>query len=281
MARAGGAVGIVGLGLIGGSLAQALRAQNPHRRVLGIEPDASARALASADGLFDPLLPSLTGALADCEVVVLCAPVASIEELLEPVSRQMDNGAVLTDVGGIKEKIAAAARAKVRRPVQFVGAHPMFGGEKGGYAAARPDLWKGGTVAVCVDDAKESAVERVAELHRGLGAEVVLCTTAEHDQAVASVSHLPYLLASALALTAGDAGPLARKLAGRGLAEMTRLARFAYEIQGESARGNRHLSAAAERLEINLRALLDALADSSEAAEAALSRARSAKESLR
>jgi threonine dehydrogenase-like Zn-dependent dehydrogenase len=108
MAHAAGAVGIVGLGLIGGSLARALRARDPHRRVLGVEPDSDARALAERDGLFDLLLASPTRALGDCEVVVLCAPVASIEELLEPVSRQMDDGAVLTDVGGIKEKIAAA-----------------------------------------------------------------------------------------------------------------------------------------------------------------------------
>jgi prephenate dehydrogenase len=156
----------------------------------------------------------------------------------------------------------------------------MFGGEKGGYAAARPDLWKGGVVAVCVDGAEESAVEKVSALHRGLGAEVALCTAAEHDQAVASVSHLPYVLASALALTAREAGPLARKLAGKGLADMTRLADFAYEIQGEAARSNPHLSAAAESFEANLRVLLNALADSPDAARKALTRAREVKESL-
>jgi len=281
MGRSGGAVGIVGLGLIGGSLAKTLKTKDPRRRVIGVEPDEKARALAQADRLFDPLIASPTRALGDCEIVILCAPVASVEALLEPVSREMDDQAILTDVCGVKERIVTAARTKVRRPVQFVGAHPMFGGEKGGYAAARPDLWKGGTVAVCVDGAEESAVERVAGLHRGLGAEVVLCTAAEHDQAVASVSHLPYLLASALALTAGEAGPLARKLAGKGLSDMTRLAEFVYEVQGEAARANSHLPAAAKFFEVNLRALLDALTGSPEAARAALARARTARESLR
>ncbi len=280
MSSAGGSIGIIGLGLIGGSLAQALKAQDARRTVISVEPDERTRALAQADGFLDSLDSGPTPALADCEIVVLCAPVAAIEELLGPVSREMRDDAILTDLGGVKEPILAAARSKVRRPVAFVGAHPMFGGEKGGYAAARPDRWKGGTVAVCTDGANERAIQKVAELHRGLGAQVVLCTAAEHDAAIASVSHLPYVLAGALALTVEQAGPLARKLAGRGLADMTRLAGFSYEIQGETARSNRYLPSAAQALEANLRVLRMALAESPEAARAALSRARKAKESL-
>lgn len=275
------AIGVVGLGLMGGSLARALRSQDPSRRLIAVEPDGSTRERASADAIADLLLPAPAPALAECGIVVLCAPVAEILELLDPVSRQMADEAILTDIAGVKESIIAAARSKVRREVAFVGAHPMFGGEQGGYAAARADLWKGSTVAVCVDDAPERAVERIAELHRGLGAEVVLCAAAEHDQAVAAVSHLPYLLAGALALTASEAGPVARKLAGRGLADMTRLAAFAYEVQGEAARRNRHLPATAENFEAKLRTLLRGIGRSPEAAREALGRAQQARKSLR
>lgn len=280
MSGAGGSIGIIGLGLIGGSLAQALKAQDARRRVVGVEPDERTRAFAQADGFLDSLDSRPTRALADCEIVALCAPVAAIEDLLEPVSRQMRDDAILTDVGGVKEPILAAARSKVRRPVAFVGAHPMFGGEKGGYAAARPDRWKGGTVAVCTDSGNERSIQTVADLHRGLGAQVVLLTAAEHDEAVAFMSHLPYVLASALALTAEQAGPLARRLAGQGLLDMTRLAAFSYEVQGEAARLNRYFSSAVEALDANLHALVGALGGLPEAARAALSRARKAKESL-
>jgi prephenate dehydrogenase len=274
------AIGIVGLGLIGGSLAKALRARFPKRLLVGVEPNAKTRALARRDGLFNALLVHAFSELSRCGIVVLCAPVPAVLRLLGPISRVMRDGAVLTDVGGVKRPIVAAARARVRRGVSFVGAHPMFGGEKGGYAAARPDAWREGVVAVCTDSASPSAVAAVARLHRALGARVVFCTAAEHDAAVAAISHLPYLLASALALTARDAGPLARRLADKGLADTTRLAAFAYEVQGEAVRANACLRHAARALQRDLRHLLAALGTSRPRAKAALDRARRAKESL-
>jgi prephenate dehydrogenase len=210
---------------------------------------------------------------------VLCTPVAAIEELLAPVSRLLPDGAVLTDVGGAKERVVARAAAEVRPGVAFVGAHPMFGGQ-GGYGNARAGRWRDGAVAVCVDGAPEEAVERVAALHRGLGARVLRCRAAEHDAAVATVSHLPYLLASALSLLARDAGPLARALAGPGLQDMTRLAAFAFDIQGEVARRNAWLPEAARRLEDHLGRLLAAVSDSPAAARAALEEARAAREQI-
>ncbi len=130
----------------------------------------------------------------------------------------------------------ALARERLRPGLAFVGAHPMFGGH-GGYAGASADKWSGGTVAVCTDG-PPAAVERVAALHQALGARVQRCTAAEHDAAVAMVSHLPYLVASALARAAREAGPLAMSLAGPGLRDMTRLAAFPFDIQGEVARRN-------------------------------------------
>jgi prephenate dehydrogenase len=123
-------------------------------------------------------------------------------------------------------------------------------------------------------------VDRVAGLHEALGARVVRCSAAEHDAAVAMVSHLPYLVASALSLAARDAGPLARALAGPGLNDMTRLAGFAFDIQGEVARRNAHIPAAAAELRRRLAHLLDAVSDSPDAARRALEEARAAREAL-
>jgi prephenate dehydrogenase len=271
-------LGVAGLGLMGASLARAVKAADPSIRIVAVEPREEVRDRALADGVADVVLAEPAAPLADCAVAVLCTPVATIEALLAPVARLLPDGAVLTDVGGAKERVVEAARAAVRPGVRFVGAHPMFGGH-GGYGAANAERWKGGTVAVCTDG-EPGAVDAIAALHEALGARVVRCRAAEHDDAVAIVSHLPYLVASALASAASEAGPLARSLAGPGLKDMTRLAAFPFDIQGEVARRNAHLPAAAERLERHLARLLRAITASPEAARAALEEARAAREEL-
>ncbi len=272
------AVGIVGLGLIGGSLAKAIAERYPERVLIGVEPSAKTRRLAAKDGIFDRLLARPSAELAQCQIVVLCAPVAAILRLLDPISRRMRKGALLTDVGGVKAPIVAAARKNVAPGVHFVGAHPMFGGEKGGYAAGRGELWKGGTVAVCTDFAGPEAIRMAGRFYRALGARVIPSTATAHDRAVAAVSHLPYIVASALVLTAIDAGPLARRLAGRGVADATRLAGFAYRVQGEVARKNPSLLRTLRNFQRTLRSLQRALSAGGRRAEGVFRRARKARQ---
>jgi prephenate dehydrogenase len=271
-------LGIAGLGLMGASLARAVKALDPKVRIVGVEEQADVRARALADGVVDEAHAEPGAALGTCALAVLCTPVAAIEALLAPVSRLLPDGAVLSDVGGAKERVVAEARAAVRPGVRFVGAHPMFGGH-GGYAAATADRWKGGTVAVCTDGELD-AVDQVASFHEALGAAVVRCRAEDHDQAVAMVSHVPYLVASALASAAKEAGPLAMRLAGPGLKDTTRLASFAFDIQGEVARRNRHLPGAALRLQRHLTRLLAAVVESPQAAREALEAARAAREEI-
>ena len=271
-------LGIAGLGLMGASLARGVKALDRSVRIVAVEPRGEVRARALEEGVVDVALPDAGGELSACTLAVLCTPVAAIEALLAPVARLLPDGAILSDVGGAKERVVAAAQTAVRPGVRFVGAHPMFGGH-GGYDAAAPDRWKGGTVAVCTDG-DPAAVEAVAALHTALGASVVRCGAAEHDDAVAIVSHLPYLVASALAAAAKESGPLARRLAGPGLKDMTRLAAFPFDIQGEVARRNAHLPEAASRLERHLARILTAIAESPETARGALEAARSAREEL-
>ncbi|ABC79960.1 prephenate dehydrogenase [Anaeromyxobacter dehalogenans] len=274
-----GHLGVVGLGLMGASLARAARRVDRGVRITAVEPRAEVRARALADGVADQVSAEPDAALAGCGVVVLCTPVATIEALLAPVSALLADGAVLTDVGGAKERVVTLARERVRPGVAFVGAHPMFGGH-GGYDGATAEKWSaGGTVAICTDG-DAAAVEKVAALHLALGAGVERCTAAEHDAAVAMVSHLPYLVASALSVAVREAGPLAMHLAGPGLKDATRLAEFPFDIQGEVARRNAHLPEAARRLERHLARILAAIAESPESARSALEAARAAREEL-
>ncbi len=273
-----GTLGVVGLGLMGASIAMGVRRVRPGVRLIAVEPRGEVRERALAERVVDEALPAPGEALSGCELVVLCTPVAGIEALLEPVSRLLGDGAVLTDVGGAKERVVALARERVRAGVAFVGAHPLFGGH-GGYAAATAERWLGGTVAVCTDGPSE-AVERVAALHAALGARVERCSAAEHDAAVATTSHLPHLVAAALVGALREAGPLAVRLAGPGLRDMTRLAAFPFDVQGELSRRNAHLSVAVACLDRHLQALLAAVAESPEASRSALEAARRAREEL-
>jgi prephenate dehydrogenase len=273
-----GTIGVFGLGLMGASFAMGVRRVRPGVRLIAVEPRAEVRERALRERVVDEALPEPGSALSTCALAILCTPVAGIEELLAPVSRLLPDGAVLTDVGGAKERVVALASDRVRAGIAFVGAHPMFGGH-GGYGGASADKWLGGTVAVCTDG-PAPAVETVADLHTTLGARVERCSAAEHDAAVAMISHLPYLVASALADAAREAGPLAMSLAGPGLRDMTRLAAFPFDIQGEVARRNAHLPEAAARLERHLKAILAAIAESPESARGALEAARQAREEL-
>lgn len=243
-------VGIVGLGLMGGSLARALLALDPPPRVIAVESSAEIREKAAAIVEVHATL----DALAPCDLVVLCAPIAAIESLLEPVSRVLRDGAIVTDVGGVKVSVERAARG-MRKGVKFVGAHPMFGGEKGGFDRVTRFT---GAVAVCTDSGDQAAIDEVARFFAALGARVVRCTAEDHDRAVARVSHLPFVTAHAL-IDSADGDALAEELAGPGFADATRLAGFAFDVQGEVARRNAHLPHAIDELIEHLQRIRDAL----------------------
>jgi prephenate dehydrogenase len=260
-------LGIVGLGLIGGSLALCARRHPDRPTIVAIEPREEIRRAALEAKVVDEAHAAPGPVLGVCDLVVLCAPVGIIERLLGPVSSFMADGSVLTDVAGVKRAIIEAATREVRSAVRFVGAHPMFGGERGGFEA-RAARWPGGVVAVCEDSTDPSALVAVEEFHRALGATVVRTTADAHDAAVAVVSHLPYVVASALAGLA-SADPLALSLAGRGFADATRLSGFAFEVQGEVARRNPHLRGAIDRLIARLREV-EASLDEQDAARRAL-----------
>jgi len=256
------AIGIVGLGLLGGSLARALATLDPRPRVIAVELDADVRA--AAEGLVDVASDALT-ALAECSIVVLCTPIGAIEALLAPVSSVLSDGAIVCDVGGVKGPIVERARTDVRSGVAFVGTHPMFGGERGGFSVSSADRFRGGVVAVCEDLASEDAIAKVIALFESLGSRVIRCSADAHDAAVARISHLPYIAAHAL-VEAVEGDALAHVLAGRGFAGATRLAAFSYEVQGEVARRNPHLPAQIDALIERLAAARDALASPDDAA---------------
>jgi len=272
-------IGIVGLGLIGSSLARAVKARAPDTCIVAIEPDLAARKAARRARCVEVIAAKIDSRLAGCEMVFLCTPIAVTERILRPVAMAMSDGAVLTDVAGSKESLVARAGREVRAGVEFVGAHPLFGGP-GGFCAARAQLWQGGTVAVCTDGCSRRAGAAVADFHRALGARVVRCTAAEHDTAVAVTSHLPYLIASTLSLCAGRAGRVAAVLYGPGFVNTTRMAELRHANQGEATRRNRHVPRAAREFARSLQRLVAAMSGAPRRAQRLLDAGRAARKKM-
>ena len=212
-------VAVVGLGLIGGSIALGVRERWPESRVFGVDTEsvlAHALGAGAIERGFDAL-----GALPDTSLIVLPAPVRQNIELLREITRP----AIVTDVSGTKREIVSAARA-LTPGTTFIGGHPLGGGERGGFAFARPDLFAGRPWIFTPDGGDTAdAVARLSRFVTGLGAKACTMSAEEHDRLMAYVSHLPQLAASALMETVGEAaGNEGLRMAGRGLVDTTRLA---------------------------------------------------------
>jgi prephenate dehydrogenase len=275
---------VVGVGLLGGSVAKAARAQGIAREVIGIGRDAGRLAAAVDDGALDRATTDLADGLRDADFVVLAAPVLAIEDLLERMWDVAAADAIVTDVGSSKAAIVRKAEALARRrPLTFVGSHPMAGGEKSGYGVARADLFQGALVVVTPTEASEPrAVKTVTAFWEHLGARVTALDPDAHDVAVAAISHLPHLVACALvdAVTKGAPGALA--IAARGFRDTTRIAAGDPRMWQEIFLANR--TALGEALGAFRRALdeLQALVDAGDpaAVENALARIKVAREAL-
>ncbi len=214
-------IAIVGLGLIGGSIALAIRERWAASRVTGVDsPAVLAHVLGS--GAIDRAVESVRE-LDEADLVILAAPVRQNVDLL----LQIPSAAplVATDVGGTKRSIVEAARA-LPDSISFVGGHPLGGGERGGFAFARPDLFLGRPWILTPDgDRSHAAMKRLSRFVTGLGATVTTEDAARHDRLMGFLSHLPQLTASALMEVVGTAsGSEGLQMAGRGLVDTTRLA---------------------------------------------------------
>jgi len=217
---------IVGVGLLGGSVAKAARAGRLARRLVGIGRDAGRLRPALEDGTLSAITTDLVEGVSTADFVLLAAPVLAIEGLLAEVGRAAPAGAVVTDVGSTKRNIVRAAeRLFAGRPPAFVGSHPLAGSEQSGYRVARADLFQGATVVVTPTEATElAALKRTSEFWEALGARVTSLDPETHDRTVAAISHLPHLVACALVDGACRVEPAALELAARGFRDTTRIA---------------------------------------------------------
>lgn len=211
-------VSVVGLGLIGGSIALGLQGRH---EVRGHDSDARAREAARARGLdvadrLDDALPA--------DAVIVATPIGSVVPTLEAIAPRAD-GAVLMEVGSLKAQVAAFAE-RARDDTRIVGLHPMAGSTASGISAADPAMFRGRPFLVVPTARSDASAMTIAgDIARELGGTVTVCSAAVHDRAIAAVSALPLATAIALARVSADAVPMSvDDVAGPGLRDATRLA---------------------------------------------------------
>jgi cyclohexadieny/prephenate dehydrogenase len=191
---------IVGVGLIGGSLGLAAKANGAARRVVGVGRDAASLEKARALGAIDEPCLDLAAAARRSDLVVFCTPVDRIAAQVLEAAPHCRPGTVLTDAGSTKAGVVTAVDGRLPEGVAFVGSHPVAGSEKRGPEHARADLFRN---RVCVvtptRHSAPAAVERVAAFWQSVGMRVRRMDPFAHDDALALTSHLPHLAASAVA----------------------------------------------------------------------------------
>lgn len=236
-------VAILGLGLLGGSLGLALKQRGLARQVIGFVRRAATGRDALRRGAVDKATRSLSEAVVEADLVVLCTPLGAMRALAQQMQPFLQPGAIVTDVGSVKHSVVRELEPLVSRAGgRFVGSHPLAGSEKTGIAWARADLFHG---AVCVvtptADTDASALRRVKALWRDLGARVYALSPRRHDALLARSSHLPHVVASALTHLVLDSRrpPIQHRVCANGFRDTTRIASGSPEMWRDIALANR------------------------------------------
>jgi len=270
---------VVGLGLIGGSLARATKAASPTSRITGVDRQVILD-VAQEEGFIDDGVPmeDADALFRQADLVVVCLPVLSIVDFLEEHQDALQEGGVVVDVGSTKAQVVDKARELGLS--RFVGGHPMAGKPQGGLAHADADLMTGATWFLCPsEDTDLTAVTYARQWVSQMGAIPVEIDAHEHDRQVALTSHLPHMLANALAETVLEGGSL--DAAGGSLKEMLRVAGASFDVWKDTLQTNApSVEEALRRLGQKLTSLADELDDTDRLRDL-FARGRACRERLR
>jgi prephenate dehydrogenase len=236
-------VTIVGVGLIGGSLAAAFKRCSLAREIVGVSsPSTTEKALAL--GIIDRACgyDRLEQGVGGADLVVLCTPISRILELIPAVSRAVAPGTIVTDVGSTKRRIMEAAAAHVPSNVAFIGGHPMAGSEKSGVSASDPFLFENAIYVLTPSPGTPAdKLERLRDACQAVGARVLVLEPELHDGIAAAVSHLPQMLAVGLVnMLSGFVReqPAYLDLAAGGFRDMTRIASSPFTVWSDICQTN-------------------------------------------
>lgn len=225
---------IVGVGLLGGSIGMALRDRKLADCVVGYGRNTDTLQAALDAGAIDEMQLEWDAACQNADVAIVCTPVQKIADHVRACLSRMSHGAWITDVGSTKKNICEDLRSLAS---QFCGSHPLAGGDKSGVAHAAPNLLeKRLTVVTPSDGTPQELLQRTLRFWQLLGSRTVQMTPAEHDEAVAKTSHLPHVIASALAASTPES---VLPLAATGWCDTTRVARGNVDLWVQILQENR------------------------------------------
>lgn len=212
-------IGIIGLGLMGGSLAAACRKNFPKARVIGISRDSSAVREAVAKKWIHAGGSDLKNLIPVCDLVVLCTPVDTLKSLLKKIDSAAKPGTVVSDVGSVKGEICAWAAKQNFSNITFVGAHPMAGSHNRGIHAACAEIYAGQLTFIIKGSGH--AYKNIKNFWSQVSGRVVEIGAAQHDKIAAEISHLPHAAAACLV---ESAGAKSIRFAAKGFLDSTRIA---------------------------------------------------------
>jgi prephenate dehydrogenase len=280
-------VTIIGVGLLGGSLGQALKSRGMARVVRGVGRRQSSLDTALAVGAIDSAFLDLREATPGADLIVICSPAAHVTSALDSILSVYGPRTIVTDVASTKSQICAHARNTWPKPQRFVGSHPMGGSEKFGPENATPTLFQGCvTMVEAGDHIDAEAREAVCGLWRDIGARVVEMDPQVHDVVAARTSHVPHLMAACVSiLAAGELDAHAREvraLIGQGFRDVTRIAESRAETWRDICLTNRDavLAALDDMLEALSRIRTAVGEGNGDAIEAFFNQGRIARENL-
>ncbi|MFV2093001.1 MAG: prephenate/arogenate dehydrogenase family protein, partial [Hyphomicrobiales bacterium] len=222
-------IAIIGIGLIGSSLAQSIDREGLSARTILYDIAPEIRDTARGLKLGGEIVDTLAEAVANADLVVLCVPVGAVGAVAKDMSRALKPGAIVTDVGSVKESVVRDVHPHIPAGVHLVPGHPIAGTEQSGPEAGFADLFAGRWCVLTPPlETDEQAIEQVAALWRATGMQVEIMDANHHDRVLAITSHVPHLIAYNIVGTAADLEEVTRsevvKFAAGGFRDSTRLA---------------------------------------------------------
>ena len=219
---------IIGVGLIGGSLARALKKAGVVGEVVGAGRDVVHLEKAKSLGVIDHFEMDISLAVKGCDMVVLAVPLGAMQSVFEKIAAVITDEMIITDVGSAKASVVKAAKAAFKTiPETLVPAHPIAGTEKNGVEASFPELYENRRIIITpLETSSVAAIEKVRNMWQACGAEVVETSIEHHDEVLAATSHLPHMLAYSLVDTLAkmDAKKEIFDFAAGGFRDFTRIA---------------------------------------------------------
>ena len=217
---------IIGVGLIGGSLARALKEKNLAKVIFGYGRDQSRLEGAQKSNVIDDFSTSIKEAIVDAEIIVIATPVGTFQSILGEIEPIVSSNVIITDVGSTKTDIVNSVNDVLRAKSScFIPAHPIAGKEKSGFEVSDAKLFEGKKVIITPQENNLSeSIKTIEKMWKSVGAEVDFMSSESHDNLLGMTSHLPHMLAFSLVNYLVDQNPTASIYAGGGFKDFSRIA---------------------------------------------------------